>query len=113
MPVTPSKTYFFRVKAFNVAGRGVLSSESSGMIAASVSSEPFDLRMVSQSEFQIKFEWTQPEDLGGIPLTQYRIYWDYGVLGTQLTELFVEAGVKLPSEEFYTQSSDLTSGVTY
>ena len=35
------------------------------------------------------------------------------MLGTQLTELFVQAGVKLPSEEFYTQSTQLTSGVTY
>lgn len=46
-------------------------------------------------------------------MTHYSIFWDYGVIGTHLSELFVEAGVKLPSETLYTQSTLLTSGVTY
>lgn len=87
--VVTGKTYFFKIKTLNVVGKSALSLESAGMLAGSVPTEPLDLELVAQSQFQIKFQWTQPSDLGGIPLTHYAIYWDYGVLGTELAELFV------------------------
>jgi hypothetical protein len=83
------------------------------MLAGSISSEPLFLTLITQSQFYIKFEWTQPLDLGGIPLTQYRVYWDADNLGSTDLDLFTQAGIKLPSETIYTQSSNVQSGVTY
>jgi titin len=100
--VLTGQMYFFKVLAFNDVDAAPLSIESASMLAGSVPSAPLDLQLVSQSEFQIKFSWTEPEDLGGIPLIQYAIYWDYGVVGTQITSMFGPAGFKLPDETIYT-----------
>lgn len=54
-----------------------------------------------------------PTSLGGIPLTQYRIFWDKSHPGTSDLALFEQAGVKLPAETIYTQSSNIVAGVTY
>jgi hypothetical protein len=51
--------------------------------------------------------------LGGIPLTQYKVYWDYPNLGETDLSKFTKAGSKLPSETIYTQSSNVVSGTTY
>lgn len=111
--VSTGSIYYFKVKAFNSVDVSGFSLESAGMLAGSVASQPLDLQLVSQSEFQIKFEWTVPSSLGGVPLTKYSIYWDNTVLGETDKSLFVLAGVKLPDETFYTHSTDLVSGVTY
>ena len=50
-PVTTGRTYFFKVKTVNQVDRSALSSESLGMVAGSVPSEPLDLQLVSQTEF--------------------------------------------------------------
>lgn len=108
--VITTKTYYFKVKAFNEVGISGYSNPNSGFLAGAVPSVPLDLTLVSQSQFQIKFSWTVPTNLGGIPLASYRIYWDYGNLGTSVTSLFVLAGMKVPSELLYTQSSNIVTG---
>jgi hypothetical protein len=113
VPVITGRTYYFKIKAVNNVGSSGLSVASPGMLAGSVASKPLQLTLVTQSQFYIKFSWMTPEELGGIPLTQYKIYWDYGNLGTSDTNLFVQAGSKLPSETIYTQSSNVVSGITY
>lgn len=84
--VVTGSIYYFKVKAFNSVDVSAYSQESAGMLAGSVASQPLDLQLVSQSEFQIKFEWTAPTDLGGIPLTKYSIYWDNTILGETDTD---------------------------
>jgi hypothetical protein len=54
-----------------------------------------------------------PTSLGGIPLTQYSIYWDNGNTGTSNMALFVLAGTTLPANLLYTQSANVVSGVVY
>lgn len=83
------------------------------MIAGAKPSVPLFLTLVAQSQFFIKFSWTEPTSLGGIPLTQYRIYGDYGNLGTTNLTKFVQAGVVLPANLIYTQSANLASGQSY
>jgi hypothetical protein len=59
-----------------------MSVASTGMLAGSVSSAPLYLTLIAQSQFFIKFRWTEPIALGGIPLTQYRVFWDKSNPGT-------------------------------
>lgn len=87
-PVVTGRTYYFKVKTTNEVGNSALSVASQGMLAGSVSSEPLLLSLITQSQFYVKFEWTAPLNLGGIPLTQYRVYWDAENLGTSDLSLF-------------------------
>jgi len=100
--VVTGKTYYFKVRTTNEVGSSALSVASAGMLGGSVPSEPLLLTLITQSQFYIKFSWTQPSNLGGVPLTQYRIYWDKNTPGTDDLSLFTQAGVKLPSETIYT-----------
>ena len=113
MTTVTARTYFFKIRALNVVGQSALSTSSPGMLAGSIPSQPLLPVLVSQSQFQIKFSWSVPASLGGIPLTQYSIFWDLGNTGTTNLDLFVLAGATLPANLIYTQSANIISGVVY
>lgn len=113
MSTVTGRTYYFKIRATNIVGQSGLTSSSVGMLSGSIPTQPLLPTLVSQSQFQIKFSWTAPTNLGGIPLTQYSIYWDYGNTGTTNTDLFVLAGTTLPANLLYTQSANVASGVVY
>lgn len=113
MTTVTARTYFFKLRATNIVGQSGLTTSSVGMLAGSIPSQPLLPTLVSQSQFRIQFSWTAPTSLGGIPLTQYLIYWDIGNTGTTNLDLFVLAGTTLPANLIFTQSANVASGVVY
>jgi hypothetical protein len=113
MSTVTGRTYFFKIRATNVVGQSSLTSSSLGMLAGSIPTQPLLPTLVSQSQFRIQFSWTAPTNLGGIPLTQYSIFWDLGNTGTTNSSLFVLAGTTLPANLIYTQNANIASGVVY
>ena len=56
----------------------------------------------------ITIQWVAPIETGGIPVIDYKAFWDYGE-GGQLVEIASTTN----NNRLFTQSSDVISGRTY
>jgi hypothetical protein len=79
--VVTGKTYNFRVVAVNAVGDSS-ASVSLPVIASDYPQAPLLLRMRAQSPTAISFSWNQPDD-GGVPITQYDVYWNGDNIGVE------------------------------
>jgi Fibronectin type III domain len=72
--------YQFEVVAHNAVGQSSPSAPVS-IRAATISSEPINLHVISSSYNSITFGWSAPVDNGGTPVTDYKVYWNAGIEG--------------------------------
>jgi PKD repeat protein len=73
--VINDQTYYYQVSAVNAAGEGAMSEEESATPTPGVivPSDPPELKATGGNH-EVKLEWKKPEDDGGAPITEYRIY---------------------------------------
>lgn len=100
--------YKFRVIAINTVGESLSSPESAIIIAANAPDPPTNLARVYADGTMITIEWDAPLLTGGIPVIDYKVYWDYGQ-GGQL----VEIASTTANDRLFTQDSDIIGGRTY
>jgi hypothetical protein len=68
----------FKVAAVNDVGESLLSERLDSVMAAELPTAPLDLRLVHSTQSTLTFEWSEPSENGGTPITDYMIYWDAG-----------------------------------
>lgn len=78
--------YKFRIIAENSVGESGASAESAVIIAANAPDPPTSLERVYADGSMITIQWAAPVVTGGIPVIDYKVFWDYGQ-GGQLVEL--------------------------
>jgi len=76
--IVAGTVYQFEVLAVNAVGQSSPSSPVS-IRAATISSEPINLHVISSSFNSITFGWSAPLDSGGTPVIDYKVYWDAGI----------------------------------
>lgn len=89
--------YKFRVVAVNSVGESSVSSESVVIIAANSPDPPTDLERVYADGSMITIEWVAPVETGGIPVIDYKVFWDYGEGNN-----FVEIASSTNNDRLYT-----------
>ena len=100
--------YKFRIIAANSVGDSPISPESAIIVAAEAPDPPTDLARVYADGTLITISWVAPVETGGIPVIDYKIFWDYGE-GNQ----HVQIASTTNSNKLFTQSEDIISGRTY
>ena len=106
--LSTGNNYKFKVIAVNGVGEGSASEESDIIIAASPPESPTGLSRVYGDGTLITVEWEAPLVTGGIPIVDYKVYWDYGQGGA-----FVEIADTTTGDLIYTKNSDVIEGLTY
>jgi hypothetical protein len=76
--------YKFKVIAVNSVGESLTSAESAIIVAANAPDPPTDLARVYADGTMITIEWTAPLATGGIPVIDYKVFWDYGESGAHV-----------------------------
>ena len=71
--VLQGTSYNFQILAFNAIGDGVMSAELE-VIPAKLPDAPTDLEIVNAADTFITFSWLEPQDNGGRPITDYKVY---------------------------------------
>jgi hypothetical protein len=65
----------FKVKSVNVIGESLTSSASAQILTALLPQDaPTGLTLIARSQSEMTFEWTAPEEKGGVQLSSYTIY---------------------------------------
>lgn len=108
--VTQGRSYQFKLSAINVYGEGPL-SEAVTITPASIPDAPTGVIMTSSDKEHITIEWSEEYD-GGMPITEFRIYWDQGsatVVNFIASTPFTVAYPLLT----YTKSTQIQDGVFY
>ncbi len=84
--MTSGATYKFKVRALNIVGASIFSSEFTITIAATVPDPPTNLTEINPrtNSSSVGLEWTPPANNGGSAITSYEIWWDNGVLGARV-----------------------------
>ena len=108
LPANSGSAYKFRVIAENSVGESTASPDSAVIIAANAPDSPTDLARVYADDTQITIEWVAPVETGGIPVIDYKVYWDFGEGGAH-----VEISSTTDNNKLFTQDSDIISGKTY
>jgi hypothetical protein len=80
-PLTTGESYNFRLIAVNLVGN---SNPSSAILifAAVAPTAPGVPTKISASTTEIYFQWTNPADTGGMPISDFNVYWDEGTGGS-------------------------------
>jgi len=75
--ITTGATYQFAVLGVNQHGSGPLGAILA-VLAAGEPAAPTGVTAGSATSTSLTFTWTAPTDTGGVPLTDYQIYWNQG-----------------------------------
>ena len=78
------------------------------IIAANTPDPPTNLERVYADGSMITVQWVAPVETGGIPVIDYKVFWDYGMAGA-----FIEIASSTNNDRLFTQSDDIISGLTY
>ena len=70
--------YKFRTIAANSVGDSLISPESTVIVAAEAPNAPTNLERVYADGSMITIQWVAPIETGGIPVIDYKAYWDFG-----------------------------------
>lgn len=108
MIANTGSAYKFRTIAVNSVGDSPISPESTVIVAAEAPNAPTNLARVYADGDMITIQWVAPIETGGIPVIDYKAFWDYGE-GGQLVEIASTTN----NNRLFTQSSDVISGRTY
>ena len=95
--VNSGSAYKYRVVAINSVGESNASADSDVIIAANAPDPPVDLERIYADGSMITIEWTAPIETGGIPVIDYKVFWDYGEGGT-----FVEIASTTSNDKLFT-----------
>lgn len=79
-PLVVGDLYTFRVIAVNVVGDSVASGTLSAMAAVRPNA-PENPRRMTASIDSVTIQWNAPFDDGGDKISDYNVYWDYGLGG--------------------------------
>jgi fibronectin type 3 domain-containing protein len=74
--VVQGSPYKFKISAVNVYGEGPL-SDPVEITPAAVPTAPVTITMTTSNADQISLTWIESYD-GGLPVTEFRVYWDQG-----------------------------------
>ena len=74
--IVAGRIYQFRVVAVNDVGSSLMSPKLVDVMAATLPSPPINLLQIYSTSLTMAFEWDEPTDNGGTPITDYQIYWD-------------------------------------
>jgi titin len=107
--VSTGSNYKFKVQAQNGVGDSPTSSESETIIAATVPDPPTTLGRVYADGTMITIDWEAPTFTGGIPITDYKVVWDYASGGSDYDEI----ASTTTNDRLYTQDSNIIGGMTY
>jgi len=107
--VTPGDSYDFTVSAINGRGEGAQSDPAVSILAATVSTEPLNLRKVSATTARIEIEWDVPANNGFSAVFDYVVYWDEGAQNDAYSILTPSTGNGLTN----TVNSGLSGGNYY
>lgn len=72
------KIYAFGVVATNAVGNSVTSGNLLNIMAAQLPTPPQDPTLISSTSSTISFDWFDPQDNGGSPITDFQVYWNNG-----------------------------------
>ena len=84
--------------AINSVGESPISADSAVIVAAEAPDPPTNLERVYGDGFIITIQWDAPVFTGGIPIIDYKVYWDYGQGGQ-----FVEIASTTNNDRLFTQ----------
>lgn len=78
-------------------------------MAATVSTQPLNLRKLSASQTSISLEWDEPSSTGSTPIIDYEVFWDNAAENGVFVLLTATTGNFLT----YTVSTGLVAGSAY
>lgn len=70
--------YAFEVIATNAVGDSLASGRLLDIMAAKLPTPPQDPTLVSSTSTTINFDWFDPDNDGGSPITDFEVYWNNG-----------------------------------
>ena len=107
--VSPGVSYDFSVAAVNGRGTGAQSSPAVAIIAATVPTQPLNVRKDSATTGIITIDWDLPAFDGDSAITDYEVWWDDGAEDANFNIIGASTGNALT----FTTSTTLVVGNVY